>query len=219
MPLSRLDLPRIIEAVEELYRTIERPAPLGETYHSAFINRAAREVLDRITPPHHHRLDDCLEIAESALDSRHKVVLGILRKKLLSFAFGQLVADSSTFRLETLAFLEEAIAELTGAGRDQGGPPALDAADQPTVWYHGGQSYSPDGVTPVLVSNELHNLLKAFLDRNEALDTKTLEKAGVGNATLVVDKIVKKFSGKAVRRPERKGDGYFIRVRTVIATN
>jgi len=120
---------------------------------------------------------------------------------------------------ETACTTDAALEALAARLQPAAATPALDAADQTTVWYHGGRSYSLNGVSPVLVSNELHNVLKAFLDRNEALDTKTLEKAGVGNVTLAVDKIVKKFSGNAVRRPERKGDGYFIRVRTVTATN
>src|SRR5262249_46340428 len=47
------------------------------------------------------------------------------------------------------------------------------------VWYHGGRSYSTDGQTPVLVSAEQHNALSAFLDRDQALETKVLEKKGI----------------------------------------
>jgi len=93
---------------------------------------------------------------------------------------------------------------------------APDSGDQPTVWYHGGQSYSTDGMSPVSTSNEQHNMLKAFLEGHEALLTRNLEKAGVGNPTLVAKGLAKKFGEAAVRRPNReKGAGYYIRVRTL----
>jgi hypothetical protein len=85
------------------------------------------------------------------------------------------------------------------------------------VWYHGGRSYSTNQVTPVLVRTEQHNALGAFLDGKEAKDTKTLEKAGVSNVTTVMNALAERFPG-AVRRPKRKGEGYFVRVRTLPAT-
>lgn len=83
----------------------------------------------------------------------------------------------------------------------------------PTIWYHGGQSYSRDGIRPIRVSTEQHNILNAFLGGNEAFDTDTLSDKGVSNVTTVIVKLAKKFGDDAVRRPDDKGDGYFIRVR------
>jgi hypothetical protein len=84
-----------------------------------------------------------------------------------------------------------------------------------TVWYHAGQSYSTDARTPVLVSREQHNILQAFLDCEEALGTKALSKTGVSNVTTAIKKLIKKFGVAAIRRPQKRGDGYFIRVRTL----
>jgi hypothetical protein len=84
----------------------------------------------------------------------------------------------------------------------------------PTVWYHGGRSYSADGQTHSLVSPEQHNALSAFLDCDQSLDTKALEKKGISNVSSVMQKLAKRF-GDAVRTPKNKGEGYFIRVRTV----
>ncbi len=56
--------------------------------------------------------------------------------------------------------------------------------------------------------------MKAFLDGDQAIETKTLSKNGVSNATAVINKLAKKF-GEAVRRPVNKGDDYHIRVRTL----
>ncbi len=88
---------------------------------------------------------------------------------------------------------------------------------QRIVWYHGEQSYSADGCTPVNLSPEQHNILVAFLDRDIALDTAALTKAGANNVTKVVKSIEERFPG-TVRRPKNKGEGYFIRVRTKTAT-
>jgi hypothetical protein len=84
----------------------------------------------------------------------------------------------------------------------------------PTVWYHGGRSYSLDGQTPILSSREQHNALQAFLDRSEALDTRALQNNSVSNAADVMGKIDKKWPG-TVQPPKSKGDGYYIRVRTL----
>jgi hypothetical protein len=85
-----------------------------------------------------------------------------------------------------------------------------------TVWFHGGRSYSTNGCAPVSVPAELHNVLKLFLDGDEARTTKELGK-DVSNPTRVIDKIVKKFGAAIVRRPVKgqKGDGYFIDVRSL----
>jgi hypothetical protein len=87
-----------------------------------------------------------------------------------------------------------------------------------TIWYHGDKSYSTTGSNPLAVSTEQHNLLKAFLDKEAALDTKTLRRAGVENVARTVSRLADKFGTSAVRRPARRGDGYFVRVRTLVAT-
>jgi len=89
----------------------------------------------------------------------------------------------------------------------------------PTIWHHGGKSYSGNGRTPLCVSAEMHNVLVFFLDGDEAYDTKELMKAGASNVAVVIDKIAAKFGGDAIRRPRSKGDGYFIRVRSLATPN
>jgi hypothetical protein len=86
-----------------------------------------------------------------------------------------------------------------------------------TIWFHGEQSYSTDEKTPINVSNEQHNALKAFLDKNQALDTPALEKAGITNVSKVMTALDKRFPG-AVQKPQHKGDGYYIRVRSLTPT-
>jgi hypothetical protein len=149
MPLSRLDLPRIAEAIRELHRTIEYPpaeswqAPtwLVEQYkqttleevevpnkppHAWLINTAVVEVLNRLMPPWHHKGADCPEITESRLDMRHKVALVNLRNLLNRFALGENLAHNRSEALQVLAFLESVLCDLvdgpdqgTGATRDQ----------------------------------------------------------------------------------------------------
>jgi hypothetical protein len=86
----------------------------------------------------------------------------------------------------------------------------------PTIWYYGDLSYSADGQHPRKVSREMHNLLKAFLNKDQAIDTPGLEDAGVSNVTTVITKVEKIFGAATVRRPGRsqKGAGYYVRVRT-----
>jgi hypothetical protein len=99
------------------------------------------------------------------------------------------------------------------------GPKKLPPADSTaTIWFHGGRSYSIDGKTPKKVSTEQHNALKLFLDKDQAQDTRALETSGVSNVTRVMDKLQRAFPGATIRRPERKGDGYYILVRTVTPT-
>lgn len=85
----------------------------------------------------------------------------------------------------------------------------------PTIWYHGERSYSADGGMPTLVSDEQDNILQCFLDRDIAFDTDALtNKSGTVNVAAAISRIVEKFGDSAIRRPKKKGDGYFIRVRT-----
>jgi hypothetical protein len=84
----------------------------------------------------------------------------------------------------------------------------------PPIWYHGGRSYSTGGHNPVVVSNEIHDFLARFLDKDQAFDSGELRQT-VNNVADVADKIIKKFGPKYVRRPGRdKGAGYYVRVRT-----
>jgi hypothetical protein len=92
---------------------------------------------------------------------------------------------------------------------------ATPAATIPTIWYHGEQSYSTDGKNPCNVSLEQHNLLRAFLDNDVAIGTRELEAKGVSNVPAVISKLCKKFGDGPVQRPARKGDGYYIRVRSL----
>jgi hypothetical protein len=92
-------------------------------------------------------------------------------------------------------------------------PAPAEASGPPTIWYHGGRSYSADGKAPVAVSREAHNLMQQFLGKGEALRTAALEKAGVSNVARVVSQIIRRFGKTTVRRPGRnKGSGYFVRV-------
>jgi hypothetical protein len=91
--------------------------------------------------------------------------------------------------------------------------------EPPTIWSHGERSYSTDGRMPILVSDEQDNILQCFLERDIALDTDGLtNKSGTVNVTTAISRIVEKFGEGAIRRPKKKGDGYFIRVRTLKPT-
>jgi hypothetical protein len=137
--------------------------------------------------------------------------------------FADLVLVQASAWLET-----HAMSESGSKGEDQpaspqpeGEPPAEveGSAEQPTIWYHGEclgkHSYSRDGKPPIGVSNEMHNALKGFLDHDIALVTKALQDAGISNVTTVMRKLAKKFGEDAIHRPKEKGDGYFIRVRSL----
>ena len=79
-----------------------------------------------------------------------------------------------------------------------------------TVWRHGERSYSVDGCDPVVVTAEEAFVLAAFEKARSALDTRTLEKK-VSNVARIISRIESKFP-RAVRRPSKKGEGYYIRV-------
>jgi hypothetical protein len=146
-PISRLDLPGIVESIRVLYRTIEQPpaAPwrppawLIDQYrkttageealrdykeswvvregHYWLIDEAARFVLDRLTPPFRHFSDDCREINDSELDLSHKAALLELRRKLMHLGWKQVGNRSA--RLETLHYLGSVLQAL-GQTADQG---------------------------------------------------------------------------------------------------
>lgn len=133
--ISRLDLPRIVEAAHELHRTISYPPTrrwkppiwLVEQYrqttlggdgvptkplHSYLIDAAATEVLNRLMPPWHHSKRDCPEITDSLLDMKHKVVLIKLRQFLLNPFLGQTLASNRSDARETLDFIESVLETL-----------------------------------------------------------------------------------------------------------
>jgi hypothetical protein len=124
--------------------------------------------------------------------------------------------DGVTFALDVLDHLLGNVPRLMVdvAGQSSTTKAATEWEDQSTIWYHGEQSYSTDSKSPVCVSNEQHIILQKFLDRDEALVTKSLEKAGVCNVTTAIKKLAEKFGEDRIRRPTKKGDGYFIRVRS-----
>jgi hypothetical protein len=98
--------------------------------------------------------------------------------------------------------------------RDAATEPGDPAAEAPVIWYHGERAYSADGRNPVVVPNEQHNALQAFLKRGVALDTQALTKVGINNVAKVMTAIGATFRG-TVRKPEKKGQGYFVRVQAV----
>jgi hypothetical protein len=79
-----------------------------------------------------------------------------------------------------------------------------------TLRHHGDRGYSAEGCDPVRVSREAAHVLEAFAKAQTALETRALEKL-VPNVARLIGQIEAKFPG-AVRRPRRKGEGYFIRV-------
>jgi hypothetical protein len=89
-------------------------------------------------------------------------------------------------------------------------------AGERVIWYHGEKSYSTDGHNPRNVSDEMHNALQAFLDRDVALSAKRF--VGVTNVSKVIAKIGEKFGAEYVSRGKGKGDGYSLHVRTVTPT-
>ena len=141
MPLSRLDLPGIVDAIQTLYRMIENPpsddwqAPAwvvehykrftnakipfkdGEKPSHAWLIRVASDaLLDKLAP--HRRGEDCPEITESPLDRRDKIKLIELRRFLLGRAGNQNEA------VETLDFLETVVNQLNGRSTEAKGPAA-----------------------------------------------------------------------------------------------
>jgi hypothetical protein len=87
--------------------------------------------------------------------------------------------------------------------------------DPPAIWYHGGVSYSRDGRSPECVSTQCHNLLRQFLDRDEARTTAEIETAGVNNATVAAQRVIEQFGADRAHKSRLKGSGYFFRVRSL----
>ena len=65
----------------------------------------------------------------------------------------------------------------------------------------------------MVVTPEEHGILNLFCDRPAALDTKALTR-GATNPSKVINQIDSKFP-RRVRKPKKKGEGYFIPVRTL----
>jgi hypothetical protein len=80
----------------------------------------------------------------------------------------------------------------------------------PRIYHHGERSYSLGDNPPVVVTTEEHRVLRAFGTKKRALDTKEILEY-VENPSRIMAQLDRKFPG-AVRRPGRKGDGYYVRV-------
>ena len=87
--------------------------------------------------------------------------------------------------------------------------PTLPVAD-PAIISHGNLSYASGGAKPIVVTVEENAVLQKFLASKTAMTTKRLEGL-VSNVARVIKQLQRKFPG-AVRRPETKGDGYYIAV-------
>jgi hypothetical protein len=133
-------------------------------------------------------------------------------EKLVS-ASNQMSAEETAGKLEDLQRTAERDWRILRP-TDTEPPPADSTA---TIWFHGGQSYSIDGTTPKAVSREQHNALKMFLDTGQAITTRALENAGVSNVAKVMKKLDTAFPG-AIRKPKKRGDGYYICVRNLTPT-
>ncbi|HVK18073.1 MAG TPA: hypothetical protein VM533_14080 [Fimbriiglobus sp.] len=93
------------------------------------------------------------------------------------------------------------------------GVAARRSAEPPTIYDHGGNSYSMDGVRPIRVSVAVANVLAVFAKRDQALLTSEIEtESGYdGQAPKLMKKINRSFPG-TVRFPKER-DGYYVRVR------
>jgi hypothetical protein len=214
--LSEADLPAITGAVEKLLGLLnggpEEDRLWNMAYYHAII--ATRQLLCPDGDPHL-----ALEVDMADLPS---IVRGALHRLWRWVAVRDYSrADDSAVLIGIVAALIDAENNEPSAESEveqQAGGAGDQRSVQPTVWYHGGHSYSRDGLRPVKVSNEMHNVLKPFLDGNIAINTKELQKSGVSNVASVIDKLVKKFGESPdgpICRPAAKGDGYFIRVRSL----
>lgn len=84
------------------------------------------------------------------------------------------------------------------------------------IYHNGNNSYALAGGSPVVVTQEEHQVLTAFRDAKAALSTKNLEKTAA-NISRIMYRLAEKFP-RSVRFPARKGEGYFVDVRTAVFT-
>jgi hypothetical protein len=108
---------------------------------------------------------------------------------------------------------ELATAVVADCAMQRVGPPAEGqiSGQLQTIHHHGNRSYSLGNWAPIIVTAEEHSALRAFAEHRAALNTKALE-GYVSNVSRIMGQLVRKFPG-AVRRPVRKGDGYYIEVK------
>ncbi len=141
--LSRLDLPRILEAIRELYRTIEHPPgndwqapawliahcdsttapwkqfpPGFRPGHSWLIHMAAEEVLWRLSPPFG---GGTCAITDSQLDLPVKAALLDLARLLQGHFLGQMLASDAGERVQALDAIENLMVRLGGDRQAAGG--------------------------------------------------------------------------------------------------
>jgi len=82
------------------------------------------------------------------------------------------------------------------------------------ILHQGGLSYSLQGHPPVVVTKEEANVLCAFAETKAAMDTEALANV-VANPSRVMKQLADKFPGTVRRpRPNKKGEGYYIDVRS-----
>jgi hypothetical protein len=137
--------------------------------------------------------------------ARKPLEFQLIERVKLAAAFKKPIAD-----LEKL--LLKLAAEWTPVTPAQQTPPK--PAELPTIWYHGGKSYSTDGKNPCVVSNhQQRNVLQKFLDQDEAFETSDLQSL-CDNVSRTIHEIEEQF-GNAVTRNPGKGSGYYIRVRSL----
>jgi hypothetical protein len=123
-------------------------------------------------------------------------------------------------RLDLAPLLEELYSAVAFDSRRDlrvGLPPKEPPA--PTIWHHGGQSYSRDGINSYVVKDDEDYVLQAFLEAKRAMGTAELaDESGVANVARTIAQLLDGYGGvfaDAIRTPEKKGaGGYLIHVRT-----
>jgi hypothetical protein len=131
MPLSRLDIPAVREAVSDLYRILEDPTPTNpvarRVYEWAHKTTRGEHNPDPATPPGliqpgidwvmiqfgGHINDHCPEITDSKLDLKTQAALLELREKLLKPFTSQYLADEAGERAQFFVFLDGILARIS----------------------------------------------------------------------------------------------------------
>lgn len=158
-------------------------------------------------------------------DSAHDAVAGIWLRVQLLLAGGWTPADvPAAVRFDASRLAAGLRRERVKLFRART-PKVSGDDDEPTIWYHGAKAYSARGDVPVNVGNDVHKVLQQFLDRDIALNTPTLQNAGVSNPAVAINKIEELFGPEPVVRPRDRGNGrgkglgYRIRVRSAPLKN